>query len=74
MCGNIHNSIVEQNVYLCILHDGLQTSISFHPLTLANSADPDEMQHNADFVWSALIAKITDETEIYLKNNLTCHP
>ena len=33
------------------VHDGLQTSISFHPLTLANSADPDEMQHNADFIW-----------------------
>ena len=38
-------------VCFCILHDGLQTSISFHPLTLANSADPDEMQHNADFIW-----------------------
>ena len=38
-------------VYIfCILHDGLHTSISFHPLTLANSEDPDEMQHNADFI------------------------
>ena len=51
MCGNIHNSTVEQSVCFCILHDGLQTSISFHPLTLANSADPDEMQDNADFIW-----------------------
>ena len=50
-CGNIRNSTFEQSVYFCILRDGLQTSISFHPLTLANSEDPDEMQHNADFIW-----------------------
>ena len=50
-CGNIRNSTFEQSVCFCILHDGLQTSISFHPLTLANSADPDEMQDNADFIW-----------------------
>ena len=48
MCGNIHNSTVEQSVCFCILHDGLQTSISFHPLTLANSADPDEMHCPSD--------------------------
>ena len=50
-CGNIRNSTLEQSVYFCILHDGLQTRISFHPLTFANSEDPDEMQHNADFIW-----------------------
>ena len=47
----IHNSTVEQGVCFCILHDELQTSISYHPLNLANSADPDEMQDNADFIW-----------------------
>ena len=50
-CGNIRNSTVKQSVCFCILHGGLQTSISFHPLTSANSADPDEMQDNADFIW-----------------------
>ena len=50
-CGNIRNSTFEQSVYFCILHEGTQTSISFQPLTFANSEDPDEMQHNADFIW-----------------------
>ena len=67
MCGNIHNSTVEQSVCFCILHHGLQTSISFHPLTLQTVQTQMKCKTMLVSSGSALIAKITDETEIYLK-------
>ena len=60
-CGNVRNSTFEQSVY---------TSISFHPLTFATSEDPDEMQHNADFIW--VCTDCLNKTEIYLKKYLIC--
>ena len=61
-CGNIRNSTFEQSVYFCILHDGLQTSISFHSLT--SPTVKIQMKCNTVLIssGSVLIAKIRQKS------------